>query len=102
MDHVMHSFLGLALSSRVFDGLAQMVGPPPNYPAYRPFLMPAPIWDYWFWLLLPLSIGVAVAYKTTKVSDVKAIPKEAALLTFWIVGGLIAAAVAVAIVAKLA
>ena len=73
-----------------------------NFPAYRPFLMPAPIWDYWFWLLVPLSLGVAIAYKSTKVGDAKAIPREALFLSLWIVGGLIAAAAAVAIVVKMA
>lgn len=69
---------------------------------WRPFLTPMPVWDYWFWLLLPLALGVAVAYKTTKCASAATIPREAALLAVWIVGGLIAAAAAVAIVAHYA
>lgn len=68
---------------------------------WHPFLTPMPVWDYWFWLLLPLALGVAVAYKTTKCASVTTIPREAAFLAIWIVGGLIAAAAGVAIVAHL-
>ena len=76
--------------------LAQAV---PNDSGWHPFLTPMPVWGYWFWLVLPLALGVAVAYKTTKCSDVRAVPREAALLTLWIVGGLLAAAAGVAVMA---
>jgi hypothetical protein len=72
----------------------------PNY-GWRPFHTPMPVWDYWFWLLLPLAAGVALAYKTTKCAEAGSIPREAALLAVWIIGGLVAAAAAVAIVARL-
>ena len=26
--------------------------------AYTPFVYPLPIWDYWPWLILPLTLGV--------------------------------------------
>ena len=69
---------------------------------WRPFLTPMPVWDYWFWLLLPLALGVAIAYKSTKCATAAAIPREGLLLATWIVGGLIAAAAAVAIAAHYA
>src|SRR5688572_12654426 len=31
-----------------------------------PFVTPAPLWDYWWALLLPLLAAVAVVYKCTK------------------------------------
>lgn len=82
--------------------LAQSGAPSKPFPAWKPFLMPMPVWDYWFWLLLPLSLGVAVAYKSTKVAEVRLIPRDSLYLAVWIVGGLIAAAAAVAIVARMA
>lgn len=82
--------------------LAQSGAPSNAFPTWKPFLMPMPIWDYWFWLLLPLSLGVAVAYKSTKVAEVRTIARDSLFLAIWIVGGLIAAAAAVALVARLA
>jgi len=68
---------------------------------WRPFLTAMPVWDYWFWLLLPLCAGVAVVYKTTKCRYPETIPREAIGLTVWIVLGLLGAAAAVAIVVRL-
>jgi hypothetical protein len=82
--------------------LAQSGNSSKPFPAWKPFLTPMPIWDYWFWLLIPLSLGVALAYKSTKVAEVRTIPREGLYLAVWIIGGLIAAAAAVAIVARLA
>ena len=69
--------------------------------AWQPFRTPMPVWDYWFWLVIPLAVGVAVAYKTTKCAEARTIPREAALLAIYIIGGLIAAAAAVAVAARL-
>lgn len=69
---------------------------------WRPFLTPMPIWDYWFWTLLPLAAGIAVVYKTTKTHDITRVPRESAILTAWIVLGLIAAAIGVGVVVRFA
>lgn len=68
---------------------------------WRPFLTALPVWDYWFWLLLPLCAGVAVVYKTTKCRSADTIAREAAGLAIWIVLGLLGAAAAVAVVVRL-
>jgi hypothetical protein len=56
--------------------------------AYTPFLSPLPIWDYWWVLLFPLVIGVAVAYKAIKCDAMHRVPRESASITFWILAGL--------------
>jgi hypothetical protein len=66
--------------------------------SWKPFLTPMPVWDYWFWLLVPLALGVALAYKCTKCHLASEVPKEAVVLTLWILGGLIAAALGLAVV----
>jgi hypothetical protein len=81
--------------------LAQQTTAAPPY-AWRPFLSPMPVWDYWFWLLLPLSIGVAIVYKTTKCYEPRQVPREAALLSLWIVLGLVAAAIGIGIAVRYA
>jgi hypothetical protein len=85
----------------VNDLLASILAASDPY-GWHPFLTPMPVWDYWFWLLLPLALGVAITYKTTKCASAAAIPREGALLALWIVTGLIAAAAAVAIAARYA
>jgi len=60
--------------------------------AFRPFVTAPPIWDYWWVLLLPLCAGVAVVYKSAKCYRVGEVPREAAVLTTWIVAAMVAAA----------
>ncbi len=62
--------------------------------AYRPFLDPLPVWDAWYLLILPLCIGIAVVWKSIKCRSMRDVPREAAVLLFWILGGFAAAAAA--------
>jgi hypothetical protein len=73
----------------------------PAYPAWRPFLTAMPIWDYWVWLALPLCVGVALVYKTTKCRFPGTILRESVWLSLWIVLGLIGAAIAVSLAVRL-
>ncbi|MGC4034073.1 MAG: hypothetical protein QM754_20520 [Tepidisphaeraceae bacterium] len=60
--------------------------------AYTPLLTPLPLWDYWAWLIIPLCAAVATVYKTIKCRYVTQIPREAAVLTLWIVLAMIGVA----------
>jgi hypothetical protein len=65
----------------------------------RPFVQPMPVWNYWPALLFPLCACVAIVYKAIKCPDMKSVPKEAAGIFLWILGGMaMAAAVLWAIV----
>jgi hypothetical protein len=66
--------------------------------SWKPFLTTLPLWDYWPLLALPLCLGVAVVYKTTKCHDAGDVPKESGILFLWIILGLIAAAIVVQLV----
>lgn len=60
--------------------------------AYVPFLDPLPgAWDYWYLLLLPLCIAVAVVYKSIKCASMRQVPREATTITLWILFGMAAA-----------
>jgi hypothetical protein len=63
--------------------------------AYTPFVHPAPLWDYWYLLIVPLATAVSVVYKTIKCRHVHQIPKEAAILTLWIIAAMIGVALGV-------
>ena len=85
------------------DGAAEAPPPPPvKYEYKRPFLQPLPVWHdaAWPWLLVPLCAGVAVVYKSIKCRYARQIPREAAVLTVWILLGMAAAAAVLAAVVK--
>ena len=53
-------------------------------------------WDYWYLLMLPLCLAVAIVYKSIKCRSMSTVPREAAVTFFWIVGGIVLAAAALA------
>ena len=67
---------------------------------YQPFKKPAPLWDYWYLLALPLCAGVAVVYKAIRCRWMSSVPREAAKMTAWVLGGLVGAAVGLALLVK--
>ena len=73
----------------------------PSVLAYTPFVYPLPIWDYWPWLILPLTLGVSIVYKSVKCQHMRTVPKEALQIFVWILVGMVAAAGALAGVVKL-
>lgn len=56
------------------------------------FIRPLPVWNYWWLLMLPLCIGVSVVYKSIKCHSMKSVPREATVITIWIILGMVAAA----------
>ena len=69
--------------------------------AYVPFLKPLPVWDYWYLLILPLTAGVSIVYKSVKCRTMKQVPREAAVIAFWILAAMIGAAVGLALIVRL-
>ena len=76
--------------------------PQSDYRYHKPFLQPLPVWNdwQWPWLLVPLCVGVAVVYKSIKCRYVRQIPREATVLTVWILLGMASAAAVLAAVVK--
>ncbi|HZN66234.1 MAG TPA: hypothetical protein VFB66_13170 [Tepidisphaeraceae bacterium] len=68
---------------------------------YVPFLYPVPAWHVWYLLAVPLCAAVAIVYKSIRCRSMKKVPKEAAKATAWILIGLAAAAVTLALVVEL-
>lgn len=50
------------------------------------------------WMLLPLSLAIAIVYKTLKLEDLKAVPVAAFLLWITILGGMVGVAVALYVI----
>lgn len=45
-----------------------------------PFVAPLPVWDYWYLLLLPLVVVIAIVYKSIRCGSMRQVPREAAIL----------------------
>jgi len=58
--------------------------------AYRPFLDPIELHRLWFLLLIPLTVGIAVAYKAVRVPDLKDFPRQVLVMSVQIVLGMMA------------
>ena len=66
---------------------------------YRLFVTPLPIWDYWLWLLFPLLLGIALAWKAMKSPSLAEFPKQTVgLFARFVIGFGIAAVIVYAIV----
>lgn len=78
---------------------------PPSLPfilaeGYRPFMQPLPVWDYWYLLALPLCTAVSIVYKSIRCRSMRKVPVEAAKATVWIIVGLVAAAIFLALLVR--
>ena len=70
--------------------------------AYRPFLDPLPVWNVWYLLAVPLCAAIAVVWKSIKCRRMADVPREAAVLFAWIIGGFLAAGAALVVLIKVA
>lgn len=57
--------------------------------AYRPFLDPLDLHDVWFWLLIPLAVLIAIAYKAVRVPDIALFWRQTALFSGQIIIGVV-------------
>jgi hypothetical protein len=66
---------------------------------YHPFLSPLPLWQEsrWPWLIVPLCAGVSIVYKSIKCARMKQVPREASVITLWVLMGMVGAAVALGV-----
>ncbi len=62
--------------------------------AWRPMLDPLPIGEYWPFLLIPLALGISIAYKAVRVGSREAYLKSVVMMTTQIVLAMIAMGVA--------
>ena len=58
--------------------------------AWRPMLDPLPVGDTWPLLLIPLSLGISIAYKAVRVGSIGSYPKAVLVMTTQIVLAMIA------------
>lgn len=61
----------------------------PEFLAYTPFIDPLDLHAAWFWLLLPLAVLIAIAYKAVRVPDMKHYWRQTGLFAAQIIVGII-------------
>jgi ABC-type proline/glycine betaine transport system permease subunit len=62
--------------------------------AWTPFLQPAPGAQHWWWLLvIPMALGVSMAYKAIRVQKLGDWPKAVVTMAAQIVAAMIAIAI---------
>jgi hypothetical protein len=68
-----------------------------EYHYTRPFEQPLyGAWNYWYLLMLPLCLAVAIVYKSIRCYSMRMVPREAGITFLWIVGGIVGAALLLA------
>lgn len=68
--------------------------------AYRPFLDPLPVDDFWLVLLIPLVFAIALVYKAIKLDDFSHLWRHTALLALQIAGFMGLAAIVLWVVGR--
>lgn len=61
--------------------------------AYTPFLTPLDLHDHWWFTLIPLALGISIAYKAVRMKDLTRFWRAVAVMTVQIIGGMVALAV---------
>jgi hypothetical protein len=62
--------------------------------AYRPFIDPINLHDWWFLLLGPMALGISIAYKAVRMLDLKDYVRQVVLMTVQIILGMIGLGIA--------
>jgi hypothetical protein len=58
--------------------------------AFRPFLDPLHLERYWYLLIVPMALGISLAYKAVRVQDMRKLWPQTLVMTVQIVAGMIA------------
>ena len=56
--------------------------------SYTPFIDAMSIHSYWYLLIIPMAIFLAIGYKAIRCSNMKKYPREVMIFTIQILGGL--------------
>ena len=57
--------------------------------AYTPFIDPINAHDWWYLLLVPLALGIAVVYKAVRMPTLESYPKQVLIFSAQIVLGVV-------------
>lgn len=72
-----------------------LIPPPASSRPWRPFLDPIDLHDRWWLTIIPLALGISIAYKAVRVQTLERFWPRVLLMTGQVVAGMIALAVCV-------
>lgn len=61
--------------------------------SWRPFLDPINLHDWWYVLLLPLALGISIAYKAVRVRTMEHYWRHVAIMTVHLIAAMILLAI---------
>lgn len=62
--------------------------------AYTPFIDPINAHSWWYLLIVPLALGISVAFKAVRCGDMRRYPRQVLMMTVQIVAGVVGLAAA--------
>ncbi len=70
--------------------------------AYTPFVQPLPLWGHFAQIawVLPICAALSIVYKSIRCHRMSSVPREAAVIFATIIGGMVLAAVVLAMLVK--
>lgn len=68
---------------------------------FKAFKTPGPWWNYWYLMLLPLCLAIAIVYKSIRCQRMARVPREALVLFAFIIGVMVLTAGALAALVNL-
>lgn len=66
--------------------------------AYTPFIDAISVHEYWYLLIVPMAIFLAIGYKSVRCSNMKKFPRAVLVFTVQILGGLLLLAIAFTVI----
>lgn len=66
--------------------------------AYTPFVDALSIHEYWYLLIIPMAIFLAIGYKSVRCGDMSHFLREVIIFTIQVLGGLLLLAIAFTII----
>jgi hypothetical protein len=60
---------------------------------YRPFIDPVNLHEHWYWMLIPLAIGISIVYKAVRMRELRGYGRAVAVMSMQIIAGMVALAV---------
>ncbi len=68
--------------------------------AWRPFLDPLSLQRHWFWLLIPLAVGVSMTYKAVRLDSLEHYWRKVMIMTTQLIVAIIAMGAAAFVVVE--
>lgn len=81
---------------------AEVLNLPGSALAWVPFRDPMPVYNWWYFLLIPLALGISLVYKALRVHDLRSLWVQTLVMTLQVVLGMVALAIVLVLLVEFA